>query len=85
MYYRHPTPPRVTLTRRHHPLCGQEMEVVRGGPRIIVVRLRDGTSLRVPRAWTDADGPSVKGPESIFTVESLHELVTLLDSLARRA
>ena len=85
MYYRHPTPKRVTLTRRHHPLRGQEMEVVLGGPRIIVVRLRDGTSMRVPRAWTDADGAQVEGPENIFTVESLHELAALLDALARHA
>jgi hypothetical protein len=61
------------------------MDVVLSGPRIIVVRLRDGTSMRVPRAWTDADGPSVEGPESVFTVESLHELATLLDAFAHRA
>jgi hypothetical protein len=61
------------------------MEVVLGGPRIIVVRLRDGTSMRVPRAWTDADGRSAEGPESIFTVEALHELAMLLDAFARRA
>jgi len=60
------------------------MEVVLGGPRIIVVRLRDGTSMRVPRAWTDADGRSVEGPENVFTVESLHDLALLLEAFARR-
>jgi hypothetical protein len=51
-----PTPARVKITRRHHPLEGQTLEVLRGGQIHIVVRPPDGTPMRVPRAWTDADG-----------------------------
>jgi hypothetical protein len=42
------------------------------GPTQLVVRLGDGTTLRVPRAWTDADGPSPeRACESVFNVEAL--------------
>jgi hypothetical protein len=61
------------------------MAVVFGGPRRIVVRLSDGTSMRVPRSWTDADGPSAtEAPESIFTIEALRDLADLVQAVARR-
>jgi hypothetical protein len=54
---------------------------VLNGPTELVVRLGDGTTLRVPRAWTDADGPLPEPAcESVFTVEALREL---LDQVAR--
>jgi hypothetical protein len=62
------------------------MEVVFGGPRRIVVRLSDGTSMRVPRSWTDADGPTAaEEPGSIFTIEAIRELVDLVQAFACRA
>ena len=62
------------------------MQVVFGGPRIVVGRLSDGTSMRVPRSWTDADGPSAQeAPESIFSIEALRELCDLVETIARRA
>jgi hypothetical protein len=65
---------------------GQQFEVTSGGPTFIVIRLADATPMRLPRAWTDADGPSA-GPacERIFSVEALRELTTLVASLGRRA
>jgi len=52
----------------------------------MVVRLRDGTSMRLPRAWTDADGaaPS-KRSDHVFSAESLRELIEHVDILGRRA
>jgi len=82
---RHPTPPEVTVTRRHHPLHGQRLAVVFGGPTKLVVRLGDGTTMRFPRAWTDADGaPSQHPTESIFSVEALRELVDLVEAVGHR-
>jgi hypothetical protein len=41
----------VTVTRRHHPLQGQSLEVVKRGRTQIVVRLGNGTSMRMPSTW----------------------------------
>lgn len=50
----------------------------------LVVRLRDGTTLRVPRAWTDADGmPPEAARESVFTVDALRELLERVALLRR--
>lgn len=71
----------VTVSRRHHPLHGHALEVVRRGPTQIVVRLGDGTSMRLPRAWTDADGPPPHTPDTIFTADALRALLDLVDAL----
>ena len=56
------------------------------GPTQLVVRLGDGTTLRVPRAWSDADGPpAVPARESVFTVEALRELLDHVARLRERA
>jgi hypothetical protein len=42
----------------------------------IVVRVDDGSVMRVPRAWTDVDGaPSAPARECVFTVEALRALL----------
>jgi hypothetical protein len=75
----------VTLTRRHHPLGGQRFEVVFGGPTQIVVRLADGSSMRVPRSWTDADGVAPPdAPPSVFSIDALRDLVALVETLRHR-
>ena len=56
------------------------------GPAQMVVRLGDGTSMRLPRAWTDADGaPPPNGSEHVLSAEALRELIELVDVLGRRA
>jgi len=75
------------VTRPHHPLHGQELEVLTHGTRHIVVRSPDGLSMKLPRSWTDVDGTDCRGDSSgdaIFTVESLRELGVLVEALARR-
>jgi hypothetical protein len=56
-----------------------------GGTQL-VVRLGDGTTLRVPRVWTDADGtPPEPARQSVFTVEALRELLDHVGRLRARA
>lgn len=79
------TPTHVKLIRRHHPLVGQVLEVIRGGRVQIVVRLSDGTAMRLPRSWTDLDPVALLPTESIYTVDSLRELLECVAVLRRRA
>jgi hypothetical protein len=52
----------------------------------IVVRVRDGSVMRLPRAWTDADGTApVPTRESVFTVEALRALLAQVALLRREA
>ncbi len=81
------TPSQVSVIRRHHPLCGQQFEVLQGGRNQITIRLNDGTSMRIPRRWTDADGSSAAGDdraESTLTVDSMRRLFELVDAFCRR-
>ena len=77
----------MKVTRRHHPLYDQELEVLNADKRMLVVRLADGSPMKMPRAWTDADGgaptaePSIS---SVFTIEALRELLNLLGTLRNR-
>ena len=74
------------MTRRHHPLEGQTLEILKGGRKDLLVQLRDGSAIRLPRSWTDADGATVPDscPATIFTVASVRELAALLDALKQR-
>jgi hypothetical protein len=86
-YIRKDSPTLIRVTRRHHPLHGQELEVLTHGKRHVVVRSPDGLSMKLPRSWTDIDGVGFGGDSSgdaIFTVESLRELGVLLEALAQR-
>ena len=81
------TPERVTITRPHHPLLDQVFEVLMGGNERITIRLADGTSMRVPRLWTDADGVAphdARRRDGFFTVNSLRRLVALAEALMSR-
>jgi hypothetical protein len=85
-YSRSFTPSDVTVARRHHPLLGQRLEVVSGGTSAIVVRIADGTTMRIPRAWTDADdAPPHELAETVFSIEALKDLLRLLDAIGARA
>jgi hypothetical protein len=81
-----PTPSRVTITRRHHPLQGLALEVLHTGPRELVVRAPDGFSMRLPRAWTDADGVAAETSEAdaVFSVDAIRALLEIVEALHRR-
>jgi len=86
-YIRKDSPTRIRVTRRHHPLRGQELEVLTVDKKHIVVRAPDGLSLKLPRLWTDVDGADADGDwsgDAIFTVESLRALGVLLEAFAQR-
>jgi len=77
----------VRVTRRRHPLQGQELRVLRGGPRFLLVRLVDGTVMRLPREFTDASGmveAAEPSGDSAFTTAALRELMVVVDELLRR-
>jgi hypothetical protein len=76
----------VRVTRRHHPLYDQELEVLNADKQVVVVRLADGSPMKMPRAWTDADGAGPAEPtlSSVFTIEALRELLNLLGTLRNR-
>ena len=81
------SPPRVTVTRRHHPSEGKSFDVVMGGRNQLVIRLDDESTMRIPRSWTDADGSpaGMVAPEHVFTGDAMRELGMLVASLARRS
>jgi hypothetical protein len=86
-YILYNSPSRVKVTRRHHPLYNQELEVLNADKQTLVLRLDDGSPMKMPRAWTSADGgapaeePSIS---SVFTIEALRELWNLLGTLRNR-
>ena len=87
-YYLSSVPSKITVIRRHHPLQGRELEVLSGGKVSIVVRLADGSSMKLPREWTDADGATEcqeLGGDSRFCLAGLRELLQLVEALKRRA
>ena len=62
---------------------------VRGGarwPARAVIRAVDGVVMRLPRAWTDADGLTSggAGADAVFTVEAIRALVELVEALRGR-
>lgn len=81
------TPERVRITRHAHPLLGREFSVLMAGNTCIAIRIDDGTSMRIPRAWTDADGSTrseVHAP-TVFTTESLRQVLELAEAFLRRS
>ena len=83
-YYLKDCPLWVKITRPHHPLRDQQVEVLKADKRYLVIRLPDTSTMKLPRAWTDADGaPSalaLAGAE-IFTIEAIRALVELVAAL----
>jgi len=75
----------VRLVKRHHPLEGQDFDVIRVRGKQVDVRLADGSSMRVPRQWTNVDGPPPSPhAERVFTLEALLEVIELVSALRRR-
>lgn len=78
---------KIRVIRRHHPLAGAVLEVVRSTKNHLVVRHPDSVTMLLPRAWTDAGGatlPPKSEPDTQLTVASLRDLVRLVDALRDR-
>ena len=84
-YYLSDCPSTITVIRRHHPLAGQRLEVLSAGKACVVARLADGSSLKLPRRWTDADGAACTelAGQAQIGVAGLRELLTLVTALRR--
>ena len=80
------SPARVRVTRRHHPLLGQDFEVLTASSNNVVVGLRDGSRLKLPRGWTDAGGAEVDrdSPESVVTLDGLRRVLELVATMKER-
>ena len=87
-YYLQNLPERVEVTRRHHPLFGRELEVIRANKVMLTIRLADGSTMKMPRAWTNACVGATEVIESlrcsVLTIESVRELTRLVNVLQRR-
>ncbi len=61
--------------------------MLKGGNKELLVQLDDGSAMKLPRAWTDADGAEIPAnyQETHFTHESLRRLMALVDALKERA
>jgi hypothetical protein len=87
-YYLSDIAAKVTVIRRHHPLQGHELEVLSAGKATVVVRLADGSAMKLPRRWTDADGMGpcdAPASDAKFGLRGLRELLRLVAALGRRA
>ena len=79
---------RVRVTRAHHPLLGQEFEVLKVSAKNVVVQLPDGSRLRLPRQWTDDGSPvAADGCEEAnrLTIDGLQCLLRLVRALRERS
>jgi hypothetical protein len=90
----------VTIVRERHPFEGQSFEVVQrrrySGESYLLLRIPDGSRLRVPANWTRAVpssvGPSETAvasippfnPKTIASIEMLLKVRNLVDSLLRQ-
>ena len=84
---------KTKITRERHPFEGQSLGIVErrrhNGEPHLLLKLPDGSRLRVPARWTTAmgaDAPAaMSGPKPIAPVELLFRAHLLVDSLLRRA
>jgi hypothetical protein len=54
------------------------------GDERIVIRLANGSPMRIPRGWTDADGVAVSPTQErhgMLSVDSLRALILVVDGL----
>jgi hypothetical protein len=78
----------VTITHPHHPLAGQQVEVIRirrGPDPDLIVRLPDGTHAAIAMSWTDdVTAPPCELPLSavpLLELGGLRQVVHCLDRL----
>jgi hypothetical protein len=76
------------VVRRHHPLLGEDLEVLSVNKSVVVVCLTNGSSLKIPRQWTDVDtaqsSPTLQG-DSKLCMQGLGELLEILEPLSKRS
>ena len=85
-YYLSNLPTKTTIVRRHHPLQGQTLDLLSPGKAKSVVRLPDGSSMKIRRHWTDLDGSACAelAGDSQLSLKGLRELLSLFMALRER-
>jgi len=86
-YYLSDLPCKLTIIRRHHPLETKDLELLSSGKTWVVLRLADGSALKILRRWTNADGAvcvELAG-DSQLSLGGLRELLGLVARLRARA
>ncbi len=81
----------MTVSHPHHPLHGQQVEVVhvrRGADPDLIVRLPDGRHAAIAQSWTtEPDRPAAECPAaaaSLLAADGLRELAALVAHLRER-
>ena len=85
-YYLSNSSSKTTIIRRHHPLHDQQLELLSVGKTTAVVRLPDGSSMKIPRHWIDVDSSTCMElvGESEISLQGLKELLSLFLVLRER-
>jgi hypothetical protein len=77
----------VTVTHPHHPLCGQQVAVIRlrrGANPDLIVRLPDGSHAAIAMSLTDYAGASAPLPPAapaLLDLEGLRQAAALIAQL----
>jgi hypothetical protein len=85
-YYLSNSSSKTTIIRRHHPLISQQLALLSVGRKTVVVRLADGSSMKILRRWTDVDGIACTdlNGDSEISLHGLKELLSLFLALRAR-
>jgi len=80
----------VTITHPHHPLCGQQVEVIRvrrGADPDLIVRLPSGLHAAIAMSWTNyataSDPDSSPVSPHLLDVNGLHQIVQFIEQIRR--
>jgi len=86
-YYLSKSSTKTTIIRRHHPLINQQLALLSVGKETVVVRLPDGSSMKILRRWTDVDGIACTdlNGDSEISLTGLQELLSLFLALRARS
>ena len=85
-YYLSNSSSKTTIIRCHHPLIDQQLALLSVGKKTVVVRLPDGSSMKILRRWTDVDGIACTdlNGDSEISLHGLKELLSLFMALRVR-
>ena len=80
----------MTIIHPHHPLCSQQVEVIRirrGADPDLIVRLPDGLHAAIAMSWTDYAASTDPDPPPVAThlldIKGLHQAAQLIEQIRR--
>jgi len=82
----------VTITHPYHPLCGQQVEVIRvrhGADPDLVVQLPGGLHVAIAMNWTNyaiaSDGPAPTVALHLLEINGLRQVAQLIEHIRQAA